>query len=271
MIRVQNIHFAYGRMPALQDISFELNPGSLCGILGANGSGKTTLLKCLLGILPAQKGSVQIGGKTLNLLSPGKRARHVAYVPQDTKQFGASTVFETVLLGRKPYFGTSPTRHDVEMASEILSSLELDNLAMRSVQTLSSGQRQRVCIAKALCQQAPVLLLDEPTANLDIRYQVEVMRLLQALSRQGKTILFSVHDMAIPRAFCTDILLLKEGKLVARGGKEVLNKTNIEFLYDVCYEDISPLLPSPEQQWQGCPERDHERIFAKCKNILNSN
>lgn len=241
MITAHHVYVGYGSRTVLQDVSFRLMPGSLCGILGANGSGKTTMLKCLMGILPALRGDVRINGKSMVELPPGNRARHAAYVPQDTKQFGAGTVFETVLLGRKPYFGASPSRQDITITSRVLAELELEDLAVQPVRTLSGGQRQRVCIAKALCQQTPIILLDEPVANLDIRFKIEVMHLLQQLAQQGKTILLSVHDISVAHAFCSDIILLKNGQIIDQGGGEVLNKKNIEYLYDVSYDSIAPL------------------------------
>ena len=262
MIDVRNIHFSYGPKPVLYDISLSLGSGKLCGILGANGSGKTTLLKCLLGILPADTGHILINGQSMAHLQPGKRARRVAYVPQSTKQFSTSTVFENVLLGRKPYFHTKPSQKDIEIASDILAELNLEELAMQPVNQLSGGQRQRVCIAKALCQQTPVIILDEPTANLDVRYKIEVMRLLEKLADQGKTILISVHEIAVAQSFCTDVVLLKDGRILAQGGKEVLHPQNIERLYDVNYEDISFLFSSPNDGFvnNGFMMNDSERV-----------
>ncbi len=263
MIQAHNLSFRYKETPVLDNISFHLSKGSLCGVLGPNGSGKTTLLKCLLGILPPLEGTVKIDGKNTLGMSLKKRSRHAAYVPQETKQFSTSTVFETVLLGRKPYFGTTPSKRDIHITSDILAELDLEPLAMRPVHTLSGGQRQRVCIAKALCQQTPVIILDEPTANLDLRFKIEVMHLLQHLAEQGKTILFSVHDISIPRAFCSDILLMKEGRNIAWGGKEILDQSAIENLYNVAYDDARFLIASDflEEEPSFVGNLGNENIF----------
>ncbi len=242
MIHVSKLDFGYTENPVLQDISFRVAAGNLCGILGANGSGKTTLLKCMHGILPVISGNVQICGKTMHKMGARKRAAIAAYVPQDTKQFGTGTVFETVLLGRKPHFGSNPSCKDIDIVSQVLAELELEDMAMRPVQTLSGGQRQRVCIAKALSQQTPVIIMDEPTANLDLKYKIEVMNILSRLAEKGKTIVISVHDISIAYAYCTELVLLKSGKMIDKGGKEVLSISNIEKLYDVDYNDVLPLV-----------------------------
>lgn len=270
MIEARHIDFAYGKKAILHDISFELKPGSLCGILGSNGSGKTTLLKCLLGILPVKNGLTRINGKDLAALPPGKRAKQAAYVPQDTKNYSTCTVFENVLLGRKPHFGSAPSERDYTLVSEALTELDLEDLAMRPVQTLSGGQRQRMCIAKALCQETPVIFLDEPTANLDIRYKMEVMQILRRLAGRGKTVVFSVHDLSIPRAFCSDILLLKEGRVVARGGPDVLTEKNIEKLYDVDFELIRSLVAGHTVP-PGSPVHDNHQVLSLCRKLITIN
>lgn len=232
-IKVDDISFSYTGFKALKHISFEVQSGDMLAIIGQNGSGKSTLLKCLNRILKINEGLISIGHIPLKEYSPKKLSHTVAYIPQSEEIVGGISVFDTVLLGRKPYIHSKPTRADMELVAQLLARLELEAVAMRHLNTLSGGQQQRVYIARALAQQPSVLLLDEPIANLDISHQMKVMKLLQQLAGEGMTIIITIHDINMAARFCNKALMLKQGKVFASGLQSVYTPENIENLYDI--------------------------------------
>lgn len=232
-IQVNDISFSYSGFKALKNISFEAAAGDMLAIIGQNGSGKSTLLKCLNRILKINKGTITIGNIPLTDYSPAKLSRTMAYIPQSEEMVSAISVFDTILLGRKPYISSRPTPADMELVASLLSRLELESVAMRQLNTLSGGQQQRVYIARALAQQPAVLLLDEPIANLDINHQMKVMKLLKQLSREGMTVIITIHDINMAARFCNKALMLKQGRVFASGLQSVYTPENIENLYDI--------------------------------------
>lgn len=232
-IKVNDISFSYSDFKALRHISIDASPGDMLAIIGQNGSGKSTLLKCLNRILKINKGNILIGGIPLENYSPKKLSRTIAYIPQSEETISGISVFDTVLLGRKPYINSKPTATDMELVAQLLTRLDLESVAMRHLNTLSGGQQQRVYIARALAQQPAILLLDEPIANLDINHQMKVMRLLQQLSREGMIVIITIHDINMAARFCNKALMLKQGKVFASGLQSVYTPENIENLYDI--------------------------------------
>lgn len=232
-ITARNISFSYSNFHALQHISFEAGDGDMLAIIGQNGSGKSTLLKCISRILPIQEGALEINGIPLHSVSASRLARWIAYIPQSEETVNGITVFDTVLLGRKPYIHSHPSSTDMDLVARLLNRLELEQVAMRPVNTLSGGQQQRVFIARALAQQPSILLLDEPIANLDINHQMKVMKLLQQLAQEGMTIIITIHDINMAARFCNKALMLKQGKVFASGLQTVYTPENIENLYDI--------------------------------------
>jgi iron complex transport system ATP-binding protein len=233
MIELSDIRFSYNSSEVIKGISHHFEKGSFTAILGPNGSGKTTLLKLLNNILKPQNGKIMLSGKDIRNLSPRQLAKHVGYVPQFQSNMFPATVFDTVLLGRNPYIRWSPGEDDKRIASEILVRLHLDDIALKDVNHLSGGQRQRVFIARALAQQPEVILLDEPTANLDIRYQHEVFELLGKLSRSGITIIMAIHDLNQALNHCGDFVLMDDGVIAARGDKKIFSEEQLEKIYKV--------------------------------------
>jgi len=233
-IKVKNISYDYTRVPALRNVSFELNAGDMLAIIGQNGSGKSTLLKCLNKILKITEGDITIDNKPLSAIPPHQLAQTIAYIPQteETAVMGIN-VFDTILLGRKPYIRNTPTEKDFDIVTRLLSRLELESVAMRNINTLSGGQQQRVFIARALAQQPSILLLDEPIANLDIYHQMKVMQLLQQLAKEGLAIIITIHDINMAARFCNKTLMLKKGVVFASGDQSVYIPENIENLYDI--------------------------------------
>lgn len=232
-IKVNDISFNYNDFKALRHISFVADAGDMLAIIGQNGSGKSTLLKCLNRILKINKGSIDIAGIALENYSPGKLSRTIAYIPQSEETISGISVFDTILLGRKPYISSKPTTADIELVARLLTRLDLEAVAMRNLNTLSGGQQQRVYIARALAQQPAILLLDEPIANLDIHHQMKVMKLLQQLSREGMIVIITIHDINMAARFCNKALMLKQGKVFASGLQSVYTPENIENLYDI--------------------------------------
>ena len=228
----------YNKFDALKDISFEVDTGDMLAIIGQNGSGKSTLLKCMNRILKINQGSIEINERSLSAISPAKLSQIMAYIPQTEEARTGLTVFDTVLLGRKPYISGKPSAHDLEFVSELLFRLELEEEAMRTINTLSGGQQQRVFIARALAQQPSILLLDEPIANLDIYHQMKVMKLLRQLSAEGITVIITIHDINMAARFCNKALMLKQGMVFASGDQSVYVSANIEYLYDIEVEVV---------------------------------
>ena len=240
MLRVDNVSFSYDGAQArlvLERVSFDVRARTIVGLLGPNGSGKTTLLRLMSGTLSALEGRVTIDGADAAKLPRRDLARQIALVPQDTQTTFDFTVLDMVLMGRYPHLGTfelEDTR-DLAIARDALAAVGTGALQSRQFGTLSGGEKQRVVIAAALAQAANALLLDEPTASLDLRYQIEIGGLLTRLNRErGTTMVLSTHDLNLAAALCSELVLLREGHVVASGPVgEVLTPANIRAVYDV--------------------------------------
>src|SRR6056297_1683690 len=217
-LSIHDITFSYNGWPVLENVSQEIPKGSFVAIVGPNGSGKSTLLRCIDGILKPQKGSVLLEGHDIHHLDRPSRARTFGYVPQESGHTPPATVFDTVLMGRKPYIGWRIREKDKQITNQIIHQLHIEDIAMKDVNKLSGGQRQRVFIARALTQQPEILLLDEPTANLDLRHQLEVLQLLQSVAHQNITTLVAIHDLNLAAQYCSRFIMLKDGKIFASGG-----------------------------------------------------
>jgi len=241
MLAVQNLSFSYGRgakaQLVLSDVSLAVPRGSVVGLLGPNGSGKTTLLRVMSGALPPRAGSVLLDGQPLARLARRELARRVAVVPQETRATFDFTVLEMVLMGRYPHLGTFELEGaaDVAIARAALHATGTSALEARPFATLSGGEKQRVIIAGALAQASDILLLDEPTTALDLRYQFEILAVLKQLNEErGTTLVVSTHDLNLAAALCQRVVLMKGGRLLAHGPTgETLNAANIRALYEV--------------------------------------
>ena len=221
-LQVADLRFSYRGRPVLEQVSLEVPSGSFCALLGANGAGKTTLLKCMAGLLRPQGGRVQGDGEDLLALSPRQRAQQLGYVPQNVQaSHSALTVWETVLSGRVPHRRGRLSREDRQAALEVVEQLHLEELALRPLDQLSGGERQRVFIARALAQHPQALLLDEPTSNLDLRFQQETLELLYRLKTQrGITILAILHDLNAAIAYGDLAVVLHQGRIYREGPPE---------------------------------------------------
>jgi iron complex transport system ATP-binding protein len=233
MINIRHIDFSYRNHPVLQDVSCHIHPSDFVALVGPNGAGKSTLLKCIGGILKVKSGSILINSLTSEQYTTNKLAQTIAYIPQTEKGNYQTLVFDAVLAGRKPYIRWKPAETDFQEVAHVLKQLNIEHLSMKYVSELSGGQQQTVMIARALVQKTEILLLDEPTANLDLRHQLEVMQLLKTLSANGLTIIMSIHDINMAIQFATHVMMLKEGRILAYQTNENITLEDMESLYNI--------------------------------------
>lgn len=235
---VRDVEFQYPSVYAIKDISLKLSEYEIMGLVGPNGSGKSTLLKCISKILSPQRGVILLDGKDIEKLNRMEIARKVGYVPQSLLNSFPATVFDTVLIGRRPHISWRTTDKDVEKVLEVLKTLNIENLAMRDINELSGGEKQKVFIARTLVQEAEVLLLDEPTSNLDIKHQLEMMEIIKKLVKSaGLCAIIAMHDLNLAARYSDKILMMKNGKVFSAGTPiEVLTPKNIEVVYEVKVE-----------------------------------
>ena len=246
-LQVEHVSFGYdpgsGSVPegtrsfSLSDVSLTIQHGSLTGLLGPNGCGKTTLLALMAGALRPRTGAITLGGRAIDGISRRELARQIAVVPQETHPAFDYSVLEMVLMGRHPYLGAFELEgpDDIALAYDSMSATGTAHLADRPYMTLSGGEKQRVVIASALAQAPNVLLLDEPTASLDLAYQMEIASLLQRLNRdRGVSMVLATHDLNLAASLCDSLVLVRSGRVLAHGPtRDVLTAPMIRQLYDV--------------------------------------
>lgn len=233
-VRVDDVRVSIKGTSILNGVSMSVGTGEWLSIIGPNGAGKSTLLRVIAGVLAAT-GRVDIDEQPIASMAPKDRAKLVSWVPQSPQIPAGMTVLDYVLLGRTPHLSplSAPRSTDLDLAREILDDLDLTAFADRSVETLSGGERQRVVIGRALVQQAPVVLLDEPTTALDLGHQQEVLHLLDRLrDESGLTIISTMHDLTLAGQFADQLLLLSAGEVIAVGdAPSVLTEEHIEQHY----------------------------------------
>ena len=240
MLQVDSVAFSYPTRPArdvLQDVSFHVHRGTIVGLLGPNGSGKSTLIKLLAGTLVPTRGQVTLDGLPLGSLTRRAMARRLSVVPQETQTTFDFSALDIVMMGRYPHLGPFEMEgaRDLAIAREALAATVTATFESRPFATLSGGEKQRVVIASALAQASDALLLDEPTASLDLGFQFEIAALLARLNRsRGTTIVLSTHDLNLAATLCTELVLLKEGRVLAQGATaDVLTSATVRALYGV--------------------------------------
>lgn len=239
MIEAKGICFHYKNCPVvLQNVDFQAEDGHFLAILGNNGAGKSTLLKCMNGILKPDAGSLLLDGEDLLTMPHRQVAQRVAFVAQ-TVASTQMTVHDMVMLGRRPYMGWSFSREDHDIVHAAMARLGLMDMRGRFLNQLSSGERQKVMLARALAQQPRLLLLDEPISALDIRNQYQVLKIVGELCRtEGLTAVVVIHDLTLALRFCDRFLLMRDGQVYRCGGLEVLDKTALREVYGVDAEPV---------------------------------
>lgn len=234
MLRITDLTFRYSRKSpvVLDSISLSLKDGEIGVLLGKNGSGKTTLFKTVLGFEKPEAGQMDFNGKDLIKMNRRGRAEQIAYVPQDI-QFGDLTVFDTVLLGRLPYFGLRASKEDEEIVIKTLKEMGLEELAGRNTAELSGGERQKVAIARALAQEPKLLVFDEPTGNLDIANEQLILKeILRVTKEKGIGVLTSLHDLNEALSIGDVFFFIKDGKIRYFGDSSIVTEQVINNIYD---------------------------------------
>lgn len=234
MIYLESVQVGYGGHLVLRDLNIEVAPGEVFGLVGPNGSGKTTLLRAISGRLPPHTGAIYLDCRRLSELSPRELARELAALEQEISCSFDFTVKEIVELGRLPHRARWQrlSFQDHQIVTRALALTHTLKLAARTIHSLSSGERQRVWIALALAQEPKILLVDEPTAHLDLNYQIEIMELLRSLAQRDLTVLVSLHDLNLALHYTDRIALLSEGRVLALGEPErVLTEELIEQVF----------------------------------------
>ena len=233
---VRKVSFSYrAGHSVLEDVYLHVPVGCFTAVVGPNGAGKSTLLRCVVGILRPDSGEVRLDGLRVADMRRREVARRIAYVPQRIGRLFPMTAFDTVLMGRRPHVAWRPSRHDLDVVWRVMEELEITEFADRYVTDLSGGEAQKVFIARALTQQAEFLLLDEPTGNLDVLHQLEIMEHLRRLAhRDNLAVFMALHDLNLAARYSEQTVMLKGGRVVAVGPpEEVLVPRNLEAAYGV--------------------------------------
>jgi iron complex transport system ATP-binding protein len=247
---LKDVFFRYDSQWCLKGIDFSLKNGEILGVIGPNGSGKSTLLKIIDGLLKIEKGEILLLDRPLSSCRRGDIAKYIAMVPQESVFRFPFSVFEVVLMGRFAHLGIFPfeTKQDQEIAHQSMELTGIIDLARRSINELSGGEKQRVLIARALTQRAQIILLDEPTSFLDIRHKVEISDLISSLAvTQGLSVITASHDISLAAQHCHRMLLLDKGSMYKIGApNEVITSDNISTVYQCpVLVDKNPISQTP--------------------------
>ena len=233
-LRTKNLGFSYKTKHVFKDISLEIGDGQILSLVGPNGAGKTTLLKCANRLLEPNAGTIEVLGRNLKSFTRKEMAQTIAYVPQASPSQFPITVFDAVMLGRRPYLNWKPTQHDIDMVMDIIVQLEMADMAMRDINELSGGERQKVVIAKAIVQEPRILLFDEPTTYLDLKYQLRIMEFIRALvSDKSLCAIITTHDLNLALRYSNQLAVLKDGGIIVSGDTAVLTEEVILDVYGV--------------------------------------
>jgi iron complex transport system ATP-binding protein len=260
MIDVRDLSFSYNAdRKILREIAFDAKKGECIAILGNNGAGKSTLIKCLNRILAPQCGTVIVDGGDVRKMNRQDIARRMAYVSQ--KNDGDRlTVFDAVLLGRKPYIKLNATDDDLAIVSNVIERMKLTDYQLRFLDELSGGEMQKVMLARALAQQPRVLMLDEPTSNLDLRNQYEVLSIVRDIAKnEGISVIIVIHDLNLAIRYCDRFIFLKDSQVYSYGGLETITAEAIEEVYRmhthiIEYMDTLVIVPFPDEKMPDIAE-----------------
>jgi len=274
LLEVKKLSFSWGESRVLKELDLSIYQNEIVSILGVNGAGKSTLLKCLNKVLVPDSGKIEILSQDLSTMRINEVSKLISFVPQSLRSNFPMDVFDVVLLGRRPYLNWSVGRKDRDKVSETLRMLNLQGFAFRRFDQLSGGERQRVIIAKAVAQDTNLLLLDEPTSDLDLKNQIGIMKRIKHLvsdKESKKSALIAIHDINIAARFSDRILLLDEGKIIAHGTPEkVLNKDNIARVFGVT-SDIFPATENDPLRIILKDEIECETLVIEDENLEKKN
>ncbi|MBN2155295.1 MAG: ABC transporter ATP-binding protein [Candidatus Lokiarchaeota archaeon] len=272
-INVDSVSFAYNSTPVLNNISFTVQKGEFIGIVGPNGAGKTTILKLIQKLLKPKSGKIQIRERSLKGMKLEDIAKTIGYIPQTELTQFPTSVFNTILMGRKPHFSWGPTENDLEIVSSIILNLGLKDLSLRNINEMSGGQRQKVIIGRVFAQDPDILLLDEPTANLDLHHQLEILDLLKDLSKRGKTVVMAIHDLNLALKYCDKFIMVHDHQIYACGGREIFTQAIIKKVFQVkvsiFHDDNGGIFLIPIQNSKAKKNVHHELVNAAPKGSTN--
>ena len=272
IIELKNLSIGYGNKSVLQDVNAKINKGEIVGIIGCNGAGKSTLLKTIRGLLPKQSGEILYFGRKVESFSEKELAREVAYLQQNVEVGFGYTGKDIVLAGRYPYmkWWKGESISDEELALKCMEYTGTKELAERPVNEVSGGQKQRILLAKVLPQKTPILFLDEPTTGLDMVYQEEIFRFSKALAEMGKTILMVVHELNLAAKYCSRIILLGEGTVIADGRpdnvftEKILSKAYNAPVRVIRSHNTNEIIEISTKEDNGRCQRDKELLELIC-------
>ena len=273
VLQVEKLQIGYGSRCVLKEASFSIGKGEIVGIIGCNGAGKSTLLKTIRGLLPKQGGSVSYFGKPLEKYQDKELATKIAYLQQHVELGFGYTGKDIVMAGRYPYmkWWERESEADEKLALACMAYTGTADLADRPINEVSGGQKQRILIAKVLAQQTPIIFLDEPTRGLDMVYQEEIFRFAKALAGQGKTVLMVVHELNLASKYCSRILLLGEGTLLADGAPQAVFTEELlsrAYKADICVErdEVNHNLHITTRMSQEAKNREAALLQRICGN-----
>lgn len=233
ILEIDALNYAYEKERVLRDINITAQKGELITLIGPNGSGKSTLLKCINNYLNYQAGKIKIKNKNIKSYSRRELAQLIAYVPQAAEKASDLNVFESILMGRRPHSSWRAETEDKKIAAEVISEMGLEEIAFNKINNLSGGQQQKVFIARAAAQRAELILLDEPTNNLDLKHQLEIFSLIRKEVKNGRTAVVTMHDLSLVSRFSDRIIMLKNGRIFSDGGDSSLSAAKINSVYGV--------------------------------------
>jgi iron complex transport system ATP-binding protein len=272
-MEMQNVTLTYGQRSVVRELSLHIYPGELLGLVGPNGCGKTSIIKALSHVLIPDAGRILLDGQELGAISRTELARLIGVVPQNPSLPDTFTVFEVAILGRNPHLGllSGETARDMAVVWQAMEKIGITHLAKRRIGELSGGEKQRVTIARVLAQEPQVILMDEPTANLDISQQMDILDLITGLCREKNTVgLIAIHDLNIAAQYCTRIIMLKNGQIYAEGTPaEVVTAENVRevfgadtTIYPHPENDLPMVLPniSGRQSKNGKKEKQADNV-----------
>jgi iron complex transport system ATP-binding protein len=234
-IDIIDLVFSYSGRKVLHGINMTVDGSEITCLVGPNGSGKSTIVKCIESILVPDSGQVLLDGRESRHMKRNDIAKRIGYVPQSSDLAFSTTVFDLVLMGRRPYASWQSSMRDIDIVIDIITLMELEDIALRQFNHLSGGQQQRVLMARALAQHPGLLLLDEPTSALDIAHQLEIMDIITHFVKKKKiSVVMVVHDLNLAARYADSIVMLKDGQIYARGKPEdVFTEENLSAVYDV--------------------------------------